>query len=188
MNISRFAKCIVYEVVTALLLVIGVAFQAAMHKSGGLETSYFRSNGFLFLLAVTLIGTAVYSYLSYTRRHKQHRADSLFLLLTGLVLLLVALVIFFRFGGLERPFPEAGYTAANINIAVLTALPVPFLVRTFVLALSTREDKPAKRRGVQITALVLTAALVVLLATGQTLHMVRYTGESNAAGSNSRYV
>lgn len=186
MNISRFAKCIVYEVVTALLLGIGVAFQTAMHNPGGPETAYFRSGTFLFLLAITLIGTAVYSFLSYTRRHRQHRADSLFWLLTGLAVMTVSLVVFFLFGGLERPFPETGYTAVNVNVAVLTVLPVPFLVRAFVLALSTREEQRAKRRGVQIAALALTVVLAVLLAAGQTLHMVRYTGES--ASSNSLYI
>ena len=51
MNISRFAKAIAYECLTALLLVISVLFQAAMHTEGQMEEAYVRSNVLLFLTA-----------------------------------------------------------------------------------------------------------------------------------------
>ena len=56
MNISRFAKAIAYECLTALLLVISVLFQAAMHTEGQMEEAYVRSNVLLFLTAAVLLG------------------------------------------------------------------------------------------------------------------------------------
>ena len=63
MNISRFAKSIAYLAAAALLLLLSVIFQVGMHSEGGPEASYFRSNTFLFVVAIGCIGTGVYSYI-----------------------------------------------------------------------------------------------------------------------------
>ena len=116
MNISRFAKSIAYLAAAALLLLLSVIFQVGMHSEGGPEASYFRSNTFLFVVAIGCIGTGVYSYIGYVRRHREHALDSLFLLLVGLAVLIASILVFLNFGGLAGTFDKAGYTAVNINI------------------------------------------------------------------------
>ncbi len=182
MNISRFAKSIAYLTGAALLLLLSVVFQIGMHSEAGPETSYFQSNTFLFVVAVACIGTGVYSYIGYVRRHREHALDSLFLLLVGLVFLIASILVFLNFGGLAGSFAEEGYTAVNINIVLLTVLPVPFLIRGMVLAFSTREDSRARRMGVQIAALLITAGLVLSLALGGMMRMMRY--DASAAASD----
>lgn len=174
MTISRFAKSIAYLAAAALLLLLSVIFQVGMHNEGGPETSYFRSNTFLFVVAIACIGTGVYSYIGYVRRHREHALDSLFLLLIGLVLLVSCILVFLNFGGLIGSFDQEGYTAVNINIIVLTVLPLPFLIRGLVLAFSTREDSRARRLGVQIAALLIIAGFVLSLAVGGTMRTMQY--------------
>lgn len=173
MSISRFAKAIAYEVLTALLLVISALFQTAMHTDGQMEKAYFQSNLFLFIAAATFLGVGVYSLVSYTRRHRQHILDSVFFLLVGLLLMAAVLVVILLYGGLEGTFDASGYTAVNLNLVILTLVPAPFLIRSIVLAFSTRE-RLAKRLGVQLGLLVLAVAAVVLLATGKMMRLVEY--------------
>ncbi len=181
MNISRFAKSIAYLAATVLLLLLSMLFQAGMHSGTGPETSYFQSNTFLFIVSIACVGTGIYSYIGYVRRHREHALDSLFLLLVGLVFLIARIVVFLLFGGLEGDFAEEGYTAVNINIVLLTALPVPFLIRGLVLAFSTREDSRTRRLGVQVAALLIAAGLVLSLAFGGMMRMMRYDTSTAAS-------
>lgn len=182
MKLTRFAKAILYLAFTALLLLISTLFHAAMHSEGGLEEGYFRSNSYLFILAAVLLGTAVYSYAAYTRRHSEHRTDSLLFFLVGLALMVTVIFAILQYGGLEGFFEESGYTAANINIVVLTALPLPFLIRAVVLACSTGETSRARRLGAAIAAVVLVAAAVVLVAVGGLARPMRYVEDSRPEG------
>lgn len=119
MKITRLAKGIAYLVATVLVACISVAMQAAMHTEGGLEENYFRSDGVLFLIAATVLGVGVYSWLSYTRRHREHRMDSLFLVATGGTLMLLTVFVVVYYGGMEGSFDESGHTAVNLNIAAV---------------------------------------------------------------------
>lgn len=177
MNISRFGKAVAYLAATALLTVISVLLQLGMHREGGLESSYFQSNMVLFLAGAACTGTAVYSYRAYSRRHREHVWDSLFLLIVGLIYLIASVVMFFLFGGLGNEFSEGGYTAANINIVLLTVLPLPFLLRGIVLAVSTREASAARRFGAGLAALLVTLGFLLCVAMGGMMRMVRYIGE-----------
>ena len=62
---------------------------------------------------------------------------------------------------------------------MLTLLPVPFLIRGIILALSTRDDSKACRRGAQIAALLVTAGLIASLALGGMMRMVRFDESSS---------
>lgn len=175
MKLTRFAKAILYILLTAVLLALSSVFQTAMHTEGKLEEHYFQSNSFLFIFAAVLLGSAVYAYLSYTRRHREHLSDNLILFAVGLALMVTVVTVVLSYGGLEGPFTESGYTAVNINIIVLSVLPLPFWIRAGVLAFSTREDSRIRRRIVQTGFFLLTAAVIVLAATGCMWRMERYT-------------
>ena len=110
MNITRFAKSIAYLAAAALLIAVSVFFQVGMHSEGGMETSYFRSNLFLFIAAIGCLGTGVYSYIGYVRRHREHAFDSLFLVLVGAAVMAAYLFVFLNFGGLGDTFEKDGYT------------------------------------------------------------------------------
>ena len=185
MNITRFAKAITYAVLTALLLVLSGCFQAAMHTQGGLEEGYFRSVTFLFVTAAALLGIGAYTLLSYTRRHKEHRGDSLLFLLIGLALMVLVVVLVLQFGGLEGEFDEAGHTAANVVIIALTVLPVPFWLRTLVLACTLRDGGKSRRAAMLAAAGLLLAAFVILSATGVTMRMVRYEGGETGSSAET---
>ena len=182
MNITRFAKSIAYLAAAALLIAVSVFFQVGMHSEGGPEASYFRSNTFLFVVAIGCIGTGVYSYIGYVRRHREHALDSLFLLLVGLAVLIASILVFLNFGGLAGTFDKAGYTAVNINIVALTLLPIPFLIRGLVLAFSTREVSRARRLSVQLAALLVTAGFLLSLAMGGMMRTMRYDPSSVSDG------
>ena len=183
MRITRFAKSIVYLVFTTGLFLLSVFFTAGIHNAEHLEQNYFRSTSYLFILAAVLIGGAIYSYQAYTRKFREHAWDSLLLLVTGLVLMGIVLFIILYYGGLEGTFTESGYTAANVNLVVLAVLPLPFFVRTAVLALSLQEPRRGRRLGVQIACVVLLAGIIVAFALGGLLGMVRYTGTETGDGS-----
>lgn len=177
MKVSRFAKTILYLVFTAVLLLISTLFHVAMHSEGGLEEGYFRSNSYLFIMAAVLLGTAVYSYAAYTRRRREHLVDSLLFFFVGFALMVTVIFSILHYGGLEGSFDQSGYTAANINVVVLTALPLPFLIRTVVLACSTGDGNRARRLGAMIAAGLLVVAAVVLVALGGLARTLRYVEE-----------
>lgn len=181
MKLSRFAKGILYLAVTAVMAIISALLQGYMLSEGNLETGYFRSDLILFILAAVLMGIGAYSFLSYTRRHREHRADSLYLFLTGAALMVLTIVVFLQFGGMEGEFTESGYTAANVNIGVLSALPLPFLARAVYLAFTLREAGPGRRLGLLIACGAVALTLVVLAATGGLMRLVKYEGEPESS-------
>ncbi len=182
MNISRFAKSIAYLAAAALLILLSVIFQVGMHSEGGPEASYFRSNTFLFVVAIGCIGTGVYSYIGYVRRHREHALDSLFLLLVGLAVLIASILVFLNFGGLAGTFDKAGIRPSISTSSRLTLLPIPFLIRGLVLAFSTREDSRARRLSVQLAALLVTAGFLLSLAMGGMMRTMRYDPSSVSDG------
>lgn len=175
MHISRFAKAVTYLAATVLLLALAVWLQFGFHAADGPEDAYFHANTALFWIAVACLGTAVYSYRAYTRRHREHAGDSLILLFIGGLLLASQTAMLVLYGGLTAPFGESGYTAVNVQMLLLAVLPLPFLIRATVLAFGRREPmRPAARRSVRIVCAVLAAAVVALLASGRLLRFVHY--------------
>lgn len=184
MHISRFVKAILYLAVTVLLLVLSASLQMAMHTEGGLENAYFRSSAYIFITAVACLGTAIYSYKAFTKRHSEHKADSLFFFLTGLLLTVSALGVLVFFGGLSSPFGQTGYTAANVNILLMTLIPLPFFIRGAVLAFSTHSESRAQRGGILLACGIVAAAYIAALAGGAMMRMVNYqTDSSYSAGA-----
>lgn len=182
MRITRFAKAIVYECFTALLIVLSFVFQNGLQNPEQMEIAYSRSNWFLFITAAVLLGVGVYSLMSYTSRHREHILDSVFFIVIGVFYMVAAMIVFLTYGGLEGTFTQSGYTAANINLVLLSALPAPFLVRTIVLVFSTREKSVARRTVVQIVCGLLAAALVALILTGRYMHMLTYVEPAESQG------
>lgn len=174
MKFTRFAKAMLYLVLTVVLAGISVSFQLRMNNSASLVKAYFQSNLYFFVAACTLTGTGIYSYRAYTRRHREHGMDSLFLTVVGLVLLFFIVLMFFAFGGLGDEFQAAGHTAANLNAVALLALPVAFWARGFCLALSTKDKSRFKRRLAVLLAVGVAVLIVVLVATGCLMKMTHY--------------
>ena len=172
MQISRWIKAVVYEALTALLLIAAVVVQTQFYTAAETVSVYIRVNLWMFLAAACLMGVGVYSYMSYSRRRAEHRMDSLFLLLTGLVLMGMVVFALVQYGGLAGHMTDSICTAVNITQVLLLALPVAFWVRSVVLAFSTREEKRGKRLGVQIASVLLAAAAIILLAAGRMMTLM----------------
>lgn len=173
MIVSRFAKTVVYLVGTAALMLLCACFVSPMYNPATLEAGYFRSTGFLFAAACVLIGVALYSWRAYTRRHREHFADSLLCLIVGAVYMVAAIAVFLLFGGLEGTFDESAYAAVNVNSVLLSVLPVPFLIRTIQLSLSKGESR-GRRIGAAVGAVLLMGLYVFFVASGRMLRTVNY--------------
>lgn len=183
MKISRYAKSLVYIIFTLIFLALSTYFQVAMHKNG-LENVYFKSDFYIFITAIACIGTAVYSYRSFTKRHREHAGDSLFLFIVGLALVAAAVFDIVNFGGLGDTFDVSGYTAANLNIVLMTVMPVPFFIRGLCLALSKREDNRTLRGAALAFCAFAAAAYILSIAFGGMMRMVNYSGSSSESSSS----
>lgn len=179
MTLSRFAKSLLYTGAAAVLTVLSVYYQRMLHQKGGPAEGYFAIHRVLFFVSVVLMGIAVYSFLSYTRKQKRHRADSLMLLVTGVSLMAVTIALWIGFGGVQEPFDATGYMAVNIQITTLTVLPVPFWIRGLVLACTTHEDNKGKRLAAKLASLAVALLMAVLVAVGGMMRMMYYD-ETNA--------
>ncbi len=180
MTLSRFVKSLLYTGAAAVLTALSVYYQQMLHAPQGPEEGYFAVHRVMFFVAVILMGVAVYSFMSYTRKQKRHRIDSLILLITGVLLMVATLALWIGFGGVQEPFDSAGYTAVNIQIACLTVLPLPFWVRGLVLACTTHEDSRAKRLGAKLFSLAVAIVLVVLIAAGGIMRMMYYEDDGSS--------
>lgn len=177
MKVSRFAKCVLFLVLTAVSFGVSVYLQLQMHKPGLLEKSYYTMNTYIFITAIALIGSGIYSIQSYTRSHREHLTDSVIFIIFGLVLLIEFVMIWIFFGGLDKTFDESAYVAVNVNIAVLSILPILFWIRAVVLAFSLQEPSRSKRVGVRLCCVILLAAMIAAMCFGGMFHMMRFTGD-----------
>ena len=185
MRISRFLKSILYLVLALALTVVSLLLQRGFQDAETLSAAYFQSDLYLFVMAAACLGTAVYSYRAYTSRHREHASESLFLLLVGIVLMIAAVVAVVGFGGLGEEFTEIGYTAANVNIVLTSALPLPFLIRAYVLTGSCCRHEPSRRLPALIACGVVTLVYLLGLAAGGMMRMVHYQGPSSGEESSA---
>ena len=107
MKITRFGKAVAYLVASAALFAISAALMHDMHGTEDMAAAYLRSDIYLFVLSAAFLGTSAYSYMAYTRRHKEHRGDSLFCLLLGIVTMVLTLsLIHIWFGRSAADAPD----------------------------------------------------------------------------------
>ena len=188
MKVSRYAKAILYFVLSAAFLAISAVIQVSMHKQNGLESAYFRSNTYLFIAACIILGTAIYTYQIHANRRREHSSDALFFLLTGISLMLTAIIIIISCGGVTSPFGKSGYTAANVNILLMAALPVPFFLRGLVLSNTRQEENSALRRWARIVCVFVAAAYIGVLSFGGTMRFVYYDAASASVSQTTSNV
>jgi hypothetical protein len=164
MRIPLTVKCIAYLCLAALLLVLAVLFArgfAVPPGMGGeqadirLGEAHRRATLYLFAAGCTLLGAAVYGWMAYIKRHREHKADALFWLITGLLTLAYSVSAFLSF--------RLGDAAAvDVMRVMLRLLPLPFALRGLALAL--RRDMPEKvRLPLRIAGGVVSLVLLVLL-------------------------
>ncbi len=171
----RFAKAIGYAAATAALLAASVFFCLPMYSETAVVTGYFRSVNYLFVLAFVLIGTAIYAHRAYIRRHREHRADFWLLLVSGVLTLVIALLDFWQFGGLQTTSEGTVWsTAINLNLVWLSVLPLPFLARTLWLALPAALERKGLCRAARIAGLLVAVAYIALAVGRFTLRTVSY--------------
>lgn len=188
MRVSRFLKLVLYLVLALALTIFSTMLQRAFQNTETLSSAYSQSNLYLFVVAAACLGTAAYSYRAYTRRHREHASDSLFLLIVGIVLMIASIITTVSFGGLEEEFTQIGYTAANVNILLTTFLPLPFLVRALVLAASCSRHEPSRRVPAFVACGIVLVVYLLSLTLGGMMHMVHYTEmppDSSASSSIS---
>lgn len=149
-------KTVGYPLLTGVLLWLSVSWQSAM-RTATRETAFFHALFGCFVISCCLIGAALYAWIGYVRRVREHRADVWLCLTVGAALMVLTLVAFFRYGGLESISHEEGARAENFLMVVLSVLPLPFTVRALTLAL----PGPRESRTLRYTAWGLAAASVL---------------------------
>lgn len=172
MKITKCVKAVAYAVLAACITALAVWTVAPLHNTVDLVTAYWRSDVLLFLTACSVLGVGVYSFFGYTRRHKAHRADSWFFITVGAALLVFAVIVICRFGGItEENFDAAAAAALNLNIGAASVVPLPFLVRGWILACTARFSR--RERTVSCVAMaVATAVYAAVIIGGQLMFQV----------------
>lgn len=171
MTVTDFKKTVLYAAVSLLAIGFSAWATVPMYTSDQTVAVYIRSIILLCVAACGIIGAGVWSFFGYTRRHREHRADTLLWLIVGGVLLILSVIIVCRFGGMtEDNLNDRALAAINLNIMLFGALPMPFLVRTLWAA-----GKSARRAPAAVIAALPTVAYAVCILAGvlfRTLHTV----------------
>lgn len=172
MKITKCGKAVTYAVLTVFLTAFAMWIVSPLHNAADHVTAYWRSDILLFLTACSVLGVGVYSFVGYTRHRSAHRADSWFFIVTGAVLLVFSVAVILRFGGItEENFDTAAGAALNLNIGAASALPLPFLVRGWVLACTARFTR--RERIVSVTAAaVATVVYLSVVISGQLMFRI----------------
>lgn len=161
-GVSRVAKTAVYLVLTVALIALSWWLQAGLAVIS--VVSVLRALRWLLYSGVLLLGVGV-----YLRRG----ADALLLSGVGGCALVVWLVLFLLYGGMDNAAAAGADTASNLLMLVWTVLPLATLIRAAVLVAATRADEPpARRRPLMIVLAALIAWMIVLVLAGQMLHFV----------------
>lgn len=178
MKVTKGGKAVLWAAISLALMAVAVWIVTPLRVTEDIVSSYLGSCVRLFLVACCLLGVAVYSFIGYTRKHKDHRGDTWFMLGVGLVVLVMSVIIILRFGGMmNENFDETSNAAINLNIGLCSVLPLPCVVRTWVLAASSRLTK--KQRTVAVVAALVTVAVyLVLVFNGQLFGSVEHVVES----------
>lgn len=161
-RVSRVAKAAIYLTLTAALIGLGWWLQAGL--TGISVAAILRALRWLLLSGVVLLGVGV-----FLRRG----ADARLLGIVGGGSLVVWLVLFLLYGGMDNPAATGADTACNLLMLAWTALPLATLIRAAVLVAATRADEPpTRRRPLTVALVVLIAWMIVLVIVGQMLHFV----------------
>lgn len=172
MKITKCVKAVAYAALAACMTLLAVWTVSPLHNAADSVTAYWRSDILLFVTACSVLGIGVYSFVGYTRRHKSHRADSWFFMAVGAVLLVFAVTVICRFGGITAEnFNDASIAALNLNIGTASVLPVPFLVRGWILACTAGFSKRERRVAV-IAVAVATAIYLTMTISGQLMFQI----------------
>ncbi|MGI6263920.1 MAG: hypothetical protein ACOYJY_00430 [Acutalibacteraceae bacterium] len=167
---TRFVKSLTYTGAAALTTILSALIQSGLRADGGPEAGYYAAHRWLLLTAVVLFGGGVYLFLFH--RRDGLRPDGVMLAATGAGLLIATVALWIGYGGLAEPFDETGYRAVNLQIALLTAAPLPFWVRGLALGLSHEIEPPARRRIAWGSAAAVGALFAGLIAAGALLRMM----------------
>ena len=164
-------RSLCYAGVCGLLTVVAVLFQIGLNDPEQMLSAYFRSNLFLFVLFSVLVGTAVYLWRNVYKKLPSIKPDVIFMLITGLLVLVAFVLLFFRYGGLSDTLTQAAFTAANINSVLLFCLPAACLVRASICASKARRHGGRLYTAAWTTCLSLGIVMLVLIFCGLLLHI-----------------
>ncbi len=161
-GVSRVAKAAIYLTLTAVLIALSWWLQAGLAAIS--VAAILRALRWLLYSGIVLLGVGV-----YLRRG----ADALLLGGVGGGSLVVWVVLFFLYGGMDNAAATGADTASNLLMLVWTAVPLATLIRAAVLITATRADEPsARRRPLLIALAALIVWMIVLAISGQMLHFV----------------
>lgn len=177
---SSKSGCAIAYAAAALAMTLFSAWACApMYSSDDPVTAYLRSVILLFVAACAVLGVGVYTLLTYARRHPERRGESWFLMAFGGVMLILAVVVIGRFGGMsDGNFGDGSYTAINLNLILFGLLPLPLWGRAVIAALGTKER--AHRIAAWSAVTIAAAVFIVLAASGRLLHTVRAAKPSSS--------
>lgn len=164
-------RALCYAGVCALFTVIAVLFQIGLNDPLTMISAYFRSNLFLFVLFSVLVGSALYLWRAFGKKIPAIKQDLVFMLATGLAVLIAFVVLFLRYGGLSDALTEGAFTAANINSVLLFCLPAACLVRAGISAAKARRQGGRVYTAAWIACLAMGAVMLVLIFCGLLLHV-----------------
>lgn len=158
---DRFKRTLTLSAVTAGLIFLSWWLQSQVTVQS--PEGFLRALSCLPGAGVILLGTGI-----FLRRG----ATAVFLDVVGGVTLAAGLTLFVLYGGMDDPTAVGADTGINLVLCLWTALPVCFAVHTLVLGLGSREDTRVRRRIAGWTPVALFAWILVLLFSGQMLHLV----------------
>ena len=171
MTLSRPTKTVLYAVVGLFMCALAAWTAEPMYSSELSVAVYLRSVVLLCVAACVVLGVGVYIWFFHTRKTRCGRSDAIFWSVVGAVLLLAAVIVTLRFGGMTQQTLGEAAAAINLNLMLIGMLPAPFLVRTIVLAVGVREGKK-QQTVAAVFAVVSVLAYIGLIVSGHLLRTI----------------
>ena len=165
-NSPRFFKSLINFAAAAMVLLLCFLLARPLTAIETAADGYAAGSAVLLWGSIVFVGLGSYGLFTLPKTWRLYRADLLFVLLTGIGLLIASLALTVLYGTVETPLLAEGIPAVNFLQLLLTGVPFVFILRAAALSLHNDASRAAGRYRLIVLG-VLLILYVLLLVFGQ---------------------